>query len=819
MSAVLFLLAGLLLRDDPPAPAAPAPTAPPASTPKTNDWTLTGTDCALFAAGDLDLDGFADVFTINGPKQLCVAYSVNGWKASGWEVLAEAVDDGATALEFVPGAEPAVDVHYADRVVRYGSYKDGKLTRFKDALPATPIKPVESPFPLAPPPYDPGAKLLFVASADFSKDGVADYLGIFDCTLPHPYRAVRLLIAPNGANPDQDGDGLTDAEEAALGTDPLDNDTDNDGLLDGFEVKGLPRGANAGPGTQLSPLHQDVICIIGPYEGIDVAGETKELARSAELFAALKTSNPDGKPGIALHVRIDPIITKDDQHGGSWPECGNAHVKPEERGLMHWMQVTPWGGGQAQETGDMGGCGTGFAVFAHEFGHQLSLSHTGDSPAAWCPLYPSLMNYAFSYSLGGDGNAVRFSDGRFRSIVLDENHLEEHLPFPYADLKYLEAGPFRFLLKDDGKGGTAIDWNQNGKFDEQPVSADINYGGSTHGGTRRNLGLSGSGPVLAVVAGKTYMLYSGQEHGRLLVREYQGAEKWADPREIKNGATEDEPIAVGGETDGFVFVRKRTGWRAARFDAATSDAFVDLPDVFDGDLSCARLEAKDPRVLLIHRDGEGALSAAWFDWAGGKPTLTKWQSLELNSLVPAGLARDPRDGRIAVVTSWTNSAGARFNMRVSWFTRKKDALVQDETIWTHGEGATNHCTTRPQVTFKDDAQLCIFHTGWPGEDGLMTMWRTMQVGNTALDHGWLTNLMYDVWTLSRVPVAFAKSDQGAIFAFRWDSGDVNGMHNNDLLVGHNGFGIDSETMRDFDDGSKMALYGIRYSILTMARMK
>jgi cytoskeletal protein RodZ len=36
---------------------------------------------------------------------------------------------------------------------------------------------------------------------------------------------------------DTDGDGLTDAEEQQLGTDPLKPDTDTDGLMDGEEVK------------------------------------------------------------------------------------------------------------------------------------------------------------------------------------------------------------------------------------------------------------------------------------------------------------------------------------------------------------------------------------------------------------------------------------------------------------------------------------------------------------------------------------------------------------------------------------------------------
>ncbi len=39
-----------------------------------------------------------------------------------------------------------------------------------------------------------------------------------------------------GISPDSDNDGLTNAEETALGTDPNNPDSDNDGLLDGEEV-------------------------------------------------------------------------------------------------------------------------------------------------------------------------------------------------------------------------------------------------------------------------------------------------------------------------------------------------------------------------------------------------------------------------------------------------------------------------------------------------------------------------------------------------------------------------------------------------------
>ena len=52
--------------------------------------------------------------------------------------------------------------------------------------------------------------------------------------------------APPPEDADSDGDGLSDAQEATLGTDPANPDTDEDGLLDGDEV-------DRGDGSRRSP--------------------------------------------------------------------------------------------------------------------------------------------------------------------------------------------------------------------------------------------------------------------------------------------------------------------------------------------------------------------------------------------------------------------------------------------------------------------------------------------------------------------------------------------------------------------------------------
>ena len=48
--------------------------------------------------------------------------------------------------------------------------------------------------------------------------------------------AVFALVACGADGPDTDGDGLSDAEEAELGTDPEEADSDDDGLTDGEEI-------------------------------------------------------------------------------------------------------------------------------------------------------------------------------------------------------------------------------------------------------------------------------------------------------------------------------------------------------------------------------------------------------------------------------------------------------------------------------------------------------------------------------------------------------------------------------------------------------
>lgn len=870
-----------------------------------SDWVSTGTDCSLFRACDFDGDGFADVLTINGNRDLCIALSVKGWKAAGWTVLASDVDPASVAMAAgnFDGTSPGPEVAVIDSggVLLLHGYADGRLKerrRIESPAPDATIvvarmgvhdvvratagerswmlvdgafvegrvpeplgarasaSPDHGPIrhdPRAPldrfaaPPYDRDAPCVAEFPGDFNGDGVDDRAFVYEYSLPSAYRATRVVFAPNPGDPDQDRDGLSDADEAAIGTDPLSRDTDGDGLLDGWEVHGLPRGIDLGAfistydhaialgedadarDRQLDPLRQDIIVNVSYFAGVDPVQFRDEMPRAHASYRGLNFTNPDGSSGVWLHFReIEPIVPPEDQRMPWW-DVGNKFFPASERGMMHWLQITPHGGGQSSETSDMGGSGNGWAVFAHELGHQMSLSHTGDSAPGWCPLYTSMMNYAYSYSFDGDGSKPHFSSGEFREAELNERALAERLPFPVERLGFLSNHPFRFPIKNAGDGTTLIDWNQNGAFDEGTVEADVNYGGSTHAGERHTHTLIGSAPSLAYVGDVAMLAAADHKQTCVTIKTLKRGIEWTENAIVAHSATRFDPVLVGGPDFGMIFVRRFDGWAvgtvkpgATGEDPPVIGALEPLAALPACDLSGLRV---GERVLLVSRHDSDELEWRWLTPGGvsgnEKPTLSEPTLLDTRSMVPVGMAAHPDDGTITVVSGARHEKNGPFCLQVSGLRPSGETFEELPAEWSHS-GRRVHCTSRPVPVYRKGegagagpAQLVIFHTGWQDANSTWTAWRTTRVGNTALDGGWLTSQLYDEWTRSRVALGFADGPQGTVYAFRWDPGDHRDWKVNTMFVAHNGYGIDDQPMRDFNDGAKVSLWGIRQSILNM----
>lgn len=121
--------------------------------------------------------------------------------------------------------------------------------------------------------------------------------------LPPPLPGLSFDGSGDGSG-DFDQDGLTDAEEAILGTQPDNPDTDGDALLDGWEVN-LINGIDL-HALGASPLRKDIFVemdyMIRPDGNVDFRPTEEEKASIIAAFASANVTNPDGSTGISIHL-------------------------------------------------------------------------------------------------------------------------------------------------------------------------------------------------------------------------------------------------------------------------------------------------------------------------------------------------------------------------------------------------------------------------------------------------------------------------------------------------------------------------------------
>lgn len=300
---------------------------------------------------------------------------------------------------------------------------------------------------------------------------------------------VTVRVVPEG-HVDADDDGLSDAREAALGTDPSDPDTDRDGIPDGWEVDGHERVDY--PGLGCDPLRRDVLVELD-YQVIELAGTTRTamlapvaVQKMQELFAELDVTNPNGERGIALHIVPDTRLGADFrcyyEDNGVVGDISPPNFLYRETFHKAQMCLGPASRGHSsigertmklrvpianidpQDDLDEPAQFTRWALFIHELGHSLGLHHGGDEDLNYKPNYPSLMNYAFDFSLGGSPRTLRdtriqFSDGDLP--LLSECRLSERTPFrgvPSEALRFLANYQHGFEVDEYGN----VDWDGDG---------------------------------------------------------------------------------------------------------------------------------------------------------------------------------------------------------------------------------------------------------------------------------------------------------------------------------------------------------------------
>jgi len=319
------------------------------------------------------------------------------------------------------------------------------------------------------------------------------------------------------SNPDDDNDfdGLTNAEEIAIGTDTLNPDTDGDSLLDGWEVSGLDVNNDGVIDLNLAdrranPLQKNIF-IEYDYMELHVPSFTAR-ANLNLLFFKAPVTNPDGSTGIFIRGEVDEELVHEDDWNDDWDtfeanklihfgtvaqrsDPNAVNILAAKKLVYHYAVIihncdggVKSGSGERPGNdfmvclgnGNFGADASGHFVgtaseqrstIQHELGHNLGLRHGGNDDDNCKPNYLSVMNYAYSFNTYTTGIKTNYSTEK---IDLDEDHLNENSGVPSMTGLNVVFGPRDAAgkLTLEPSGGP-IDWDMDNVFGDD-VPADIN---------------------------------------------------------------------------------------------------------------------------------------------------------------------------------------------------------------------------------------------------------------------------------------------------------------------------------------------------------
>ncbi len=330
--------------------------------------------------------------------------------------------------------------------------------------------------------------------AQLEDDGAFDWLDVL---------AFLVAFGEGCESGDADGDRLGDCVETGTGvylgpwdtgTNPLDTDTDDDGIRDGDEARGTAGGLRLNE-MGVSPLRRDILVEVDWFAGEFEGGVFRDfrptpgiVSRVKAAFASAPIVNPDGSTGINIIIDYgqgDPFFGGQQLPGSpdfiEFDEDFNVYkdlrFASNRDGYFHYAIFAnryDFAGnpssGIAEINGDdfmvtLYGLFTDYnaaTTFVHEIGHNLGLRHGGFENTNYKPNYNSVMNYRHQFA-GADTDGDSFGDGvtdysRGLNFDLDENAVDESLgvigiPIDFDRDAQIDAAPYQLNLNCSGLPG------------------------------------------------------------------------------------------------------------------------------------------------------------------------------------------------------------------------------------------------------------------------------------------------------------------------------------------------------------------------------
>jgi TolB protein len=320
-------------------------------------------------------------------------------------------------------------------------------------------------------------------------------------------------------------------------------DADGDALSDSWETEGIDVDGDGAvdldlPAMGASPSHKDIFLEIDYMTGHALSQAAVD--RVVAAFAAAPVDNPDGVPGITLHVDNGPASFMNPVDGTPWGGLSDSDALARQavlgtstNGVYDWSAVdavkaanfedararvfhyvvsgnqygsasntssgisrnadgAAFGDGASDLLVTLGGSGTideEAGTLMHELGHNLGLKHGGDDHGNYKPSYLSIMNYAFQMTGLLRSDLTTVLDYSRLPVSLDENALDEDVGFGFDPAS--EQGGFLTAILCPGEprpptGALTIvplragpvDWDCD-NLGEGVVAADVN-GDSAH---------------------------------------------------------------------------------------------------------------------------------------------------------------------------------------------------------------------------------------------------------------------------------------------------------------------------------------------------